>query len=397
MAMAGSVALMKLLDATLVAFVVHGADVFGSAGGVVSWCRVNGISRATFYRHLARVRQDGSWQPLSRRPRRSPRATPAPVVEAILRLRRTLGPDNGAVTIHYHLGQDRQLAGTAIPCPATIHKILRRAGQVTAQPRKRPKSSWRRFSYARPRDCYQIDATIVALADGAKVVVFEVLDDATRTLVATRAALSENAADAVAAIKTAFTDFGVPALVLSDNGSAFTTRLTNGGTSRFTRAVTDAGARLIHSSPYHPQTCGKVERHHRTFKDWLATQQPPATLAELQHLCSTYQHWYNTVRPHSVHSAPPWTAWQHAPSLGGPQRLPLQHDAAVHTRTVTAVGTIRCAGNTTISVGKPRAGQRLTTVRDGHHVTVYDADGTPIGHLVIDPTKKHQGRLTPAA
>src|SRR5574338_48543 len=281
MAMAGSVALMKLLDATLVAFVVHGADVFGSAGGVVSWCRVNGISRATFYRHLARVRQDGSWQPLSRRPRRSPRATPAPVVEAILRLRRTLGPDNGAVTIHYHLGQDRQLAGTAIPCPATIHKILRRAGQVTAQPRKRPKSSWRRFSYARPRDCYQIDATIVALADGAKVVVFEVRDDATRTLVATRAALSENAADAVTAIKTAFTDFGVPALVLSDNGSAFTTRLTNGGTSRFTRAVTDAGARLIHSSPYHPQTCGKVERHHRTFKDWLVTQQPPATLAGL--------------------------------------------------------------------------------------------------------------------
>ena len=396
MVMAGSVALMNLLDVTLVAFVARGAHVFDSAGGIVGWCRVNGIARATFYRHLARVREQGSWAPYSRRPLRSPGVTGQPVVEAIVALRATLGVDNGAVSIHYHLGQDPALAGMRIPSPATIHRILRRAGLVTAQPRKRPKSSWRRFSYARPRDCYQIDATIVTLAGGARVVVFEVLDDATRTLVATRAALSENATDAVAAITTAFDDFGVPAIVLSDNGVAFTSRFTGGGTSRFTRTVTAAGARLIHSSPYHPQTCGKVERHHRTFKDWLATQPVPATMGELQERCSTYQHWYNTVRPHSVHRAPPWSAWQDAVDLGGPQHLPLQHDAAVSTRTVTNVGTIRCQ-NTTISVGAPRAGQHLTIVRDGQHVTVYDGEGTPLGHLVLDRTKNHQGRLTPAA
>lgn len=394
--MAGSVALMNLLDVTLVAFVAHGARVFDSAGGIVGWCRVNGIARATFYRHLARVREQGSWAPRSRRPGRSPGATPQRVVDAILALRATLGVDNGAVTIHYHLGQDSTLAGMRIPSPATIHKILRRAGLVTAQPRKRPRSSWRRFSYARPRDCYQIDATIVALAGGAKVVVFEVLDDATRTLVATRAALTENAADAVAAISTAFADFGVPAIVLSDNGMAFTAHRTNGGTSRFTRTVTAAGARLIHSSPYHPQTCGKVERHHRTFKDWLATHPTPATIEQLQARCDHYQHWYNTVRPHSVHKAPPWTAWQDTLELGGPQHLPLQQDASVCTRKVTPVGTIQCA-NITISVGMPRAGQHLTIVRDGQHLTIYDPDGTAIGHLVINPTKKHQGRLTPAA
>ena len=395
--MAGSVALMNLLDVSLVAFVTHGAHVFDSAGGIVGWCRANGISRATFYRHRARVREDGSWTPRSRRPRPSPGATPQAVVDAILALRESLGVDNGAVTIHYHLGRDPDLAGMRIPAPATIHRILRRAGLVTDQPKKRPRSSWRRFSYARPRDCYQIDATIITLAGGAEVVVFEVLDDATRTLVATRAALTENAADAVAAITTAFTDFGVPAIVLSDNGMAFTARFTrHGGTSRFTRVVTTAGARLIHSSPYHPQTCGKVERHHRTFKDWLATHPAPATLQQLQQLCTTYQHWYNAVRPHSVHHAPPWTAWQQAADLGGPQHPPLQRDAQVCTRKVTPVGTIQCA-NITLSVGTPRAGQRLTIVRDGQHLTAYDPDGIPIGHLVIDPTKKHQGQLTPAA
>ncbi len=387
---------MNLLDVTLVAFVTHGAHVFDSAGGVVGWCQINGISRATFYRHLSRVREQGSWAPRSRRPRRSPGATPAAVVAAIVGLRSSLGVDNGAVTIHYYLGQDPTLAGMKIPSPATIHKILRREGLVVPEPKKRPKSSWRRFSYARPRDCYQIDATIVALTDGAKVVVFEVLDDATRTLVATRAALSKNATDAVASIRTAFTDFGVPAIVLSDNGIAFTSRFHGGGTSRLTKVVTGAGARLIHSSPYHPQTCGKVERHHRTFKEWLATQPPPATLEQLQDLCNRYQRWYNTERPHSVHGAPPRTAWDNAPAFGGPEHLPLQQDAAVATCKVTKVGVIKCA-NVTISVGTSLAGQHLTIVRDGQHLTIYAANGGPMGHLVINPTKKHQGRLTTAA
>lgn len=394
--MAGSVALMNLLDATLVASVTHGARVFDSAGGVVKWCRVNGISRATFYRHLARVQAEGAYVARSRRPLTSPGATAQEVVAAIVALRTSLGIDNGALTIHYHLGQDASLAGSRIPSPATIHKILRREGLVVPAPRKRPKSSWRRFSYARPRDCYQVDATIVTLASRANVVVFEVLDDATRVLVATRAALSENATDAVAAVRTAFTDFGVPAIVLSDNGVAFTSRFHGGGTSRLTLAVTGAGARLIHSSPYHPQTCGKVERHHRTFKDWLATQPTPATLEQLQDLCDRYQHWYNTERPHSVHHAPPRTIWDTAPAYGGPEHLPLQQDAAVSTCKVSKVGVIKCA-NVTISVGQRLAGQYLTVVRDGQHLTIYSADGRPMGHLVINPAKQHQGRITVAA
>lgn len=162
---------------------------------------------------------------------------------------------------------------------------MNRHGLVRPQPRKRPKSSYRRFAYAQPRDCYQIDATEVRLAGRQKAVVFEVLDDCTRCLVATLASEAENGAGAVAAITDAFHRYGVPALVLADNGSAFTSRTRSTGTSRFTRVVTAAGARLIHSSPYHPQTCGKVERHHRTFKAWLADQPTPASIAELQRTC----------------------------------------------------------------------------------------------------------------
>lgn len=397
MSMAGSVALMRLLDATLVAYAVHGVAAFSDVGGIAAWCRVNRIPRATLYRHLARIRESGSWEPLSRAPKSHRNATDPVLVAAILGLRDRLGADNGAVTIGCHLTRDPALAGERIPCPATIHKILVRHGRVVPEPKKKPRSAWRRFAYARPRDCYQIDATNVALADGAKVVVFEVLDDATRMLVATRAAMAETAAGAIEAITAAFTDFGVPAIVLSDNGTAFTARSTGPGKSRFTRLVTGHGARLIHSSPYHPQTCGKVERHHQTFKKWLRGRPAPATLTDLQALCDSYQHWYNTQRPHTgIGKITPHQAWQDAPELGSPEHLPVQQDAIVLRRKVNPVGVVR-AGHATISVGKHRAGQTLTLVRDGHHITAYDPNGLVIGHLLIDDTKTHQGPLTPAA
>lgn len=398
--MARSVARMKMLDAALRAAVVEGADVFG--GNFNAWLKQAGIPRSTAYRHRARIQAEGTWTPRSRTPHTSPGRTPQPVVDQILRLRAELGTDNGADTIGYHLRllateQDWAARGWVVPARSTIHHHLRLAGLVTPAPRKRPRSSYRRFCYARPRDCYQIDGTTLVDLPFGTAVVIEVLDDCTRVLVATHAAYGETSAAAITAIRAAFKDFGVPAIVLSDNGSAFTSRCTTGGTTQFTRFVTGAGARLIHSSPYHPQTCGKVERHHRTFKDWLVKQPAPTNLEQLQTRCDAYQHWYNTTRWHSTWDKPPQHAWNDAPDLGGPQHLPVQHDATVSVRTVQANGVIR-VGPFNLSVGSHRAGQRLTVLTDAEtSVNIYQQDGALLGHHRLDPTKKYQGRLKEAA
>src|SRR5207244_11637583 len=57
------------------------------------------------------------------------------------------------------------------------------------------------------------------------------------------------------------------------------------------------GIAYKHSRPYHPQTCGKVERFHQTLKRWLAKQTRARTVAQLQTQLDRFRTYYNTVRP----------------------------------------------------------------------------------------------------
>jgi transposase InsO family protein len=392
--------IMQLMDA------IHAAGA--EIPNVSEWCRVNGVDRRTFYRHRARARLEGQWRPRSRRPHTVPHATPEPVVAEILRLRRELAPDNGADYIRDELmtvaaTADWAARGWRVPARVTINRVLDRHGLLESNPRKRPRSSWRRFCYARPRDCYQIDATQTLLADGTTAVIFDVLDDHSRLLVACRAAPAETGAAAIEAITAAITEYGAPAIVLSDNGSAFTGRgrHDNAGPTRFaiTVTATATGARLIHSSPYHPQTCGKVERHHQTLKKWLAHQPTrPGTLPELQALLDRYRTHYNTRRPHSALARrTPQQTWDHAETHGGPGHLPVQTDATVHRLRVGTTGIVNLGKRIRLQISREHTGQTITLIRDGDRVTAYTNSGDPIGHLHLDHTKRYQGTLTPAA
>jgi hypothetical protein len=146
---------MRLMDATL--------QVGVPIQNVAEWCRANGVNERTFYRHRARVAAEGAWTERSRRPLRSPTGTDAWLVAGILALCVKLKPDNGADNILADLLEQAQRpdwpARLPVPSRATINRILGRHDLLVRNPKKRPKSSWRRFAYARPRDCFQIDGT----------------------------------------------------------------------------------------------------------------------------------------------------------------------------------------------------------------------------------------------
>ena len=54
---------------------------------------------------------------------------------------------------------------------------------------------------------------------------------------------------------------------------------------------------MINAAPAHPQTLGKLERFHRTLKEWLHDEGPPLDLEHLQLLLDRFRAHYNSERP----------------------------------------------------------------------------------------------------
>ena len=122
---------------------------------VAAFCRQHGVSRQTFYAWRRRYRAEGldGLEPRSRAPKTSPKRIGADVEDAVVALRKELtelGVDHGPGTIQWHLGR-RGLK--AVPPQATIWRVLVGRGFVVPEPRKRPKSSFRRFEATAPNEC----------------------------------------------------------------------------------------------------------------------------------------------------------------------------------------------------------------------------------------------------
>src|SRR4029453_9861800 len=201
-------------------------------------------------------------------------------------------PRWGARRIHAEL----QRSGIEPPAVATIHRALRRNHLVAPQPPRQPKAS-KRFERELANDLWQIDGTQVKLAEGQPAWVVDCLDDHARFLLAAIACASPSGEAAWACFVQASSAYGLPRQLLSDNPSSFTGRLL-GITVEFERRLAEAGVELINAAPAHPQTLRKLERFHRTLKEWLSDEGPAVDLEHLQLLLDRFRSHYNEQRPH---------------------------------------------------------------------------------------------------
>ena len=370
-------------------------------GAVSKFCLDNAISRSQFYalRHRAPAAGEDLTtvlMPRSRAPGRHPNATSLEIEDLAIRVRKQLaddGWDHGPVTVSAHLHR----LGITPPSTATLARIFRRRGLVVPAPNKRPRASWRRFTFPNPNACWQLDATSWHLLDGTEVAIFQVLDDHSRRLLASLAASGETSDAALQVTQIALQRFGIPQLVLTDNGAAFnpTRRGRHGQLETALRAL---GVKPITSRPYHPQTNGKNERVHATLKRWLRARPRAASLTELQSQLDAFDEYYNQHRPHqALNGQTPLQAWEATP-LAPPPQPPADPDAlppapTTPTMTVTQPHTDRngkiWVANYSIHLGWEHIGTHVLALRDGEHIDIFTTNGTHIRSLTLEPGRNH--------
>jgi hypothetical protein len=355
---------------------------------VSAFCREHDVSRDTFYEIRRRFEEEGEagLQPRSRAPKRVANRTCADVEDLIVRFRKQLddqGLDAGPISIHDAL--DMHLpAGTSLPSPATIYRILCRRGLVVADASKRPGRPPRRFAADRANECWQFDVTHWQLENGANVEIINGLDDCSRLAVACVVVTTATLANVWEAVCRGASRWSWPERCLTDNGTVF------GPTFQANLAALGVGLR--HSRPYHPQTCGKVERFHQTLKRWLSAHDPAPTIAELQTVCDAFIAHYNHHRRHrAIGRRIPVDVW-HTTAKSGPATQPLElptnnaHHSIHHARV--ANGTTWAAGYR-ITIGAAHNGAATLTVITGDRAHVF-IDGRLIRALTLDRTRQNQ-------
>ena len=354
----------------------------------------HGISKSWLYELLARYREhgDAGLAPRSKRPRRSPTQVPVDIENEIVELRKALagdGLDAGPQTIHYHLARRHRDA----PSPSSVWRVLVRRGFVTPQPHKRPRSSYVRFEAALPNECWQADVTHWQLRAGSGVEILNIIDDHSRLVVASVAFAVTRASDVVRVFAEATQRHGLPASMLSDNGAIFTAAY-RGGRCAMETELERLGIGFKHSSPYHPQTCGKVERFHLTLKRHLARQRKAPSLRVLQIQLDRFVAYYNDERPHRARDrmtpAEAFAARMKA-TPAGPALGPAQHRVRRDRVDATGRVTLRRAGCLHhICVGRAHKGTAVLVLVADLDVRILTADGELLRHLTLDPSRRYQ-------
>ena len=306
-----------------------------------------GFSRRHLQRLLARYREGGldALQPRSRRPKTTAIATPEDVRRRVLELRSQLtsdGLDAGPVTIGWHLERE----GLRAPSTSTIRRILRQAGLITPEPRKRPRSSYTRFEMAQPNEMRQSDFIHLRLADGTEVEILNRLDDHSRYLLSCTVHRPVRGDDVVAVFLAAIDDHGPPASTLTE------------------------------------------------LQRWLRARPPASSTAQLQRQLDQFREHYNEQRPHrALHRSTPGDAYhatpKAAPTTNG-------HDQAHYRLRYDRLDTkgkmsIRRAGRMHhLGVGTDHARKRVLALADEHHITVIELDtGEVLSTHQIEPDKTY--------
>ncbi len=177
--------------------------------------------------------------------------------------------------------------------PTSVWRILHDAGllaKVNGLPSKKGTGF---VQPLKPHDHWHIDVSYLNIA-GTFYFLCSVLDGFSRFIVhwEIRETMKEGEVETI--IQRAREAYpGVTPRIISDNGPQFIAK-------DFKEFIRICGMTHVKTSPYYPQSNGKIERFHRTLKGDCIRSQTPLSLEDARRIVANYIERYNTVRLHSA-------------------------------------------------------------------------------------------------
>jgi transposase InsO family protein len=348
-------------------------------------CERYEISRKTGYKWLGRYRLAGAAGLMDRScaPLVHGRATPVPVVEAIVGLRQER-PSWGPRKIVAKLAAGEPKVDW--PSASTAGEILKRAGLVCGRRLKR-RAPPRLGALTIPQHANHVWNTDhkgwVRLGDGTRAEPLTITDGFSRYLISVSATGSTAQDEAKPLFERAFREYGLPEVIRSDNGSPFASTGTTGLTALSAWWI-KLGIRHERIDPGHPQQNGRHERFHLTL---LEAMQPPAAdrLAQAQRFAA-FTRDYNEERPHEALGQKPPARFYTSSNRALPDQLrEPDYPAEAAVRKVRSNGEIKWKGDL-IHICSALVGEAVAVEENEAGQWQVRFFNVPIG--VIDPNNR---------
>jgi putative transposase len=177
--------------------------------------------------------------------------------------------------------------------PSTTYRVLRAAGRLDPWNQTPSRKGTGFVQPLEPHKHWHIDVAYLNIA-GTFYYLCTILDGYSRAVVHWEVRESMREPDIEIIVQRAREKApGVRPRIISDNGPQFIAR-------DFKTFLRIAGMTHVRTSPYYPQSNGKLERYHRTIKATAIRPSAPGSLDEARRVVTAFVEHYNSVRLHSA-------------------------------------------------------------------------------------------------
>jgi len=193
---------------------------------------------------------------------------------------------------------DMLLRGPALPASASaVARVLHEAGyEMEEVPTRVNKPPVRSFERAKPNQLWQTDLfSFMLKRQNRRVYLVAFMDDHSRFITGYGLHASQSAALVIEVLRSSLAACGVPAEILTDNGTQY---ITWRGKSQFTKELEKRGIKQIVARPRRPQTLGKIERFWGSLWRECVQSSVFLDLADARQRIGLYIDYYNLQRPH---------------------------------------------------------------------------------------------------